>query len=99
MCPDHKDKIILYLFFGIILLVGSLSLQFYVVYLIVDFNNTLESIQDVKFISLGISLIGDLIIVGLIVGLYVKASEFLRTIDSVVGPSRAASHYLLSSDE
>lgn len=98
MCTDHIDRIKLYAAVGLLALFGSIGLQSYVFYLMVDFNFTV-AFQDIKVISLSVSLLADLFLGGSVIALFVKASELLRTIDSVVGSSRAASLHLLSSDD
>lgn len=101
MCVDHKDRIVFYFVLSIFSLCGTVSLQSFVVYMILDFDNitAVDAIQDVKVLSLGVSMFINLFIGGILLALFYKAIDLLRTIDSVVGSSRTASLHLLSSDD
>jgi len=101
MCVEHKDRIIFYFVLGILSLCGTLFLQSFVVYLVLDFSNitAVDAIQDVKVLSLSASMFINLFVGCVMLALFNKAIDLLRTIDSVVGSSRTASLHLLSSDD
>ena len=99
MCTEHKDQITLLLIMGLFFVSATVTLNAFVIYLIIDFNNVSASLLDVKILSLIISVVIDIFIIIALVAMYKKAMELLKTIGNMVGDGRTVSQYLLSSDD
>lgn len=99
MCGEHRDRVNLMLVLGIIFVLVTLGLQGIVVFFVFDINNTTQSFEDARVLSLISSIFVCIIISGIICCMYFKLTELLRTIDSLAGTRNTASMRLIDSDD